>query len=118
MNKDHPAKILAKAAREQKQQEAEYQDRIFVERVREALIEIIKESDTLRMPELEQQEPHSRACGYRAHPHGPECHSNCPTCGGPIPAWEVELLTPPPSSSYEKAPLSPLPPCGPDCGCH
>lgn len=26
--------------------------------------------------------PHSRACGVRKHDHGPECHSNCPTCGG------------------------------------
>ena len=25
--------------------------------------------------------PHSRACGWRAHPHGPECSTNCPTCG-------------------------------------
>lgn len=26
--------------------------------------------------------PHSRACGGRAHPHGADCHSNCPTCHG------------------------------------
>ena len=26
--------------------------------------------------------PHSRACGWRAHPHGPECSTNCPTCHG------------------------------------
>jgi len=26
--------------------------------------------------------PHSRACGIRKHQHGPECNSNCPTCGG------------------------------------
>ena len=26
--------------------------------------------------------PHSRACGWRAHPHGPECSPNCPTCHG------------------------------------
>lgn len=26
--------------------------------------------------------PHSRACGMLEHPHGPACHSNCPTCGG------------------------------------
>lgn len=26
--------------------------------------------------------PHSRACGIRRHDHGPDCHSNCPTCGG------------------------------------
>lgn len=28
------------------------------------------------------QRPHSRACGWRAHPHGSACHANCPTCGG------------------------------------
>lgn len=26
--------------------------------------------------------PHSRACGWRLHDHGPACHRNCPTCGG------------------------------------
>jgi len=26
--------------------------------------------------------PHSRACGIKKHEHGPECHSNCPTCHG------------------------------------
>lgn len=26
--------------------------------------------------------PHSRACGMHAHPHGTQCHRNCPTCGG------------------------------------
>lgn len=26
--------------------------------------------------------PHSRACGPRRHDHGPDCHPNCPTCGG------------------------------------
>lgn len=26
--------------------------------------------------------PHSRACGVWAHPHGRDCHANCPTCGG------------------------------------
>jgi len=29
-----------------------------------------------------ESEPHSRACGFRWHDHGAECHSNCPTCGG------------------------------------
>lgn len=28
------------------------------------------------------QGPHSRACGVRRHEHGPDCHRNCPTCGG------------------------------------
>lgn len=26
--------------------------------------------------------PHSRACTYRKHEHGPQCSNNCPTCGG------------------------------------
>jgi hypothetical protein len=26
--------------------------------------------------------PHSRACDWRKHEHGPACHSNCPTCSG------------------------------------
>lgn len=26
--------------------------------------------------------PHSRACGMIRHPHGPNCHANCPTCSG------------------------------------
>lgn len=26
--------------------------------------------------------PHSRACGIRNHEHGPDCSTNCPTCGG------------------------------------
>lgn len=26
--------------------------------------------------------PHSRACGWRMHKHGRDCHKNCPTCGG------------------------------------
>ena len=25
---------------------------------------------------------HSRLCSIRRHDHGPECHSNCPSCGG------------------------------------
>lgn len=24
--------------------------------------------------------PHSRACGWEIHPHGPRCHGTCPTC--------------------------------------
>lgn len=26
--------------------------------------------------------PHSRACGIRQHPHGPQCARDCPTCVG------------------------------------
>jgi hypothetical protein len=29
----------------------------------------------------EDRRPHSRACGAHAHPHGPDCDRNCPTCG-------------------------------------
>lgn len=32
------------------------------------------------------ERPHSRACGIRKNPHGPECHTNCPTCHGTTPA--------------------------------
>lgn len=28
--------------------------------------------------------PHSRACGYVKHDHGPDCHTNCPTCHGKV----------------------------------
>lgn len=28
--------------------------------------------------------PHSRACGWRQHPHGSACSVNCPTCGGQL----------------------------------
>jgi len=29
---------------------------------------------------------HSRACGFRKHDHGRDCHPNCPTCHGlPLP---------------------------------
>lgn len=34
-------------------------------------------------PETEEpsdDRPHSRACGYRRHPHGPLCAVDCPTC--------------------------------------
>lgn len=34
---------------------------------------------------ISDQRPHSRACGMHAHDHGPDCHTNCPTCqGNPI----------------------------------
>lgn len=29
----------------------------------------------------DDQRPHSRACGWRNHPHGPDCSRDCPTCG-------------------------------------
>lgn len=34
------------------------------------------------MVPIRDARPHSRACGPLEHPHGPRCHSNCPTCGG------------------------------------
>lgn len=30
----------------------------------------------------EDRRPHSRACGWRDHEHGPACSTNCPTCAG------------------------------------
>lgn len=32
--------------------------------------------------ELDDDRPHSRACGIFCRGHGPECSSDCPTCGG------------------------------------
>ncbi len=37
----------------------------------------------LMLAQGDDDRPHSRACGTRAHDHGPACHSNCPTCGSP-----------------------------------
>jgi hypothetical protein len=39
-------------------------------------------AETLHFHGVEDQRPHSRACGWRNHPHGPECSTNCPTCHG------------------------------------
>lgn len=36
-------------------------------------------------PEPWKDGPHSRACGIGAHPHGPGCVMNCPTCHGKVP---------------------------------
>lgn len=38
--------------------------------------------DEWRTQQPFDQRPHSRACGVRRHEHGPDCHPNCPTCGG------------------------------------
>lgn len=44
---------------------------------------IAAEIDRLEGPEKARDErPHSRACGWEYHPHGPLCSTNCPTCGG------------------------------------
>lgn len=33
--------------------------------------------------------PHSRACGFGEHEHGPVCHANCPSCRGEvITSWQ------------------------------
>ena len=32
--------------------------------------------------DIPEEGPHSRACGFRSHPHGPACNRNCPTCHG------------------------------------
>ena len=32
--------------------------------------------------QLPLDSPHSRACGFSRHDHGPDCHPNCPTCSG------------------------------------
>jgi hypothetical protein len=31
-------------------------------------------------PSQRDQRPHSRACGWRWHPHNEECAADCPTC--------------------------------------
>lgn len=36
--------------------------------------------------------PHSRACGFRKHDHGPECARDCPTCNSPANAIAGEKL--------------------------
>lgn len=37
---------------------------------------------TVAEPDMTDQRPHSRACGWRKHEHGTECSTNCPTCHG------------------------------------
>ena len=34
--------------------------------------------------ESRDEPPHSQACGVLDHGHGPDCHSNCPTCHGAL----------------------------------
>jgi hypothetical protein len=38
------------------------------------------EGGDVRTPD--DRRPHSRACGWELHEHGPACHRNCPTCHG------------------------------------
>lgn len=43
---------------------------------------------------IRDPQSHSRACGFRRHPHGEECSRNCPTCyGQPVPHTEQKLST-------------------------
>jgi hypothetical protein len=35
----------------------------------------------------ENTRPHGRACGWKAHEHGTDCHANCPTCHGREHGW-------------------------------
>lgn len=38
--------------------------------------------DNYELIEDVDRRPHCRACRLTYHTHGPECHDNCPTCGG------------------------------------
>lgn len=42
--------------------------------------EALRNKDTVK--NVSKDAPHSRACGVVPHAHGPNCHSNCPSCGG------------------------------------
>lgn len=35
-----------------------------------------------RLGDNADNRPHSRACGWKEHPHGTECSADCPTCRG------------------------------------
>lgn len=39
--------------------------------------------------------PHSRACGWQQHPHGPSCSVDCPTCGKKDPRPSYVLVDSP-----------------------
>lgn len=47
-------------------------------------------------------EPHSRACGWQPHPHGPSCHENCPTCHGA--RWDRPAPPPDPAPTLFDGP--------------
>lgn len=40
------------------------------------------DADPNTMIKLRDDRPHSRACGFKNHAHGPDCSNNCPTCHG------------------------------------
>jgi hypothetical protein len=46
------------------------------------LKELLKEAGLISDNKIVKELAHSRACGYRPHSHGRDCHSNCPSCGG------------------------------------
>jgi len=52
-----------------------------IERISKALDDLGNPAQVVAVPNVEEG-PHSRACGISNHPHGPQCHSNCPTCHG------------------------------------
>lgn len=54
----------------------------YEERLLEARAGLEKLRGTYPQLFLAPNAPHSRACGIRKHDHGPDCHENCPTCGG------------------------------------
>lgn len=45
-------------------------------------VRVIRAGGLAGEPELAADGPHSRACGWRRHPHGVDCSTNCPTCAG------------------------------------
>lgn len=52
----------------------------FPEAVRRLLTKVAEDARKETAPSYSG--PHSRACGISRHLHGPDCHPNCPTCGG------------------------------------
>lgn len=48
------------------------------------------------MPPAELGQAHSRACGWKAHSHGPECSPDCPTCLRQLLGEEVDFSILPP----------------------
>lgn len=57
--------------------------------------------------------PHSRACGWQRHDHGPACHTNCPTCAGRKQARGVVIRQ---MGEYHADAPGPYPHSG-TCGC-
>jgi hypothetical protein len=70
----------------------------------------VTSEETLHFHGVEDQRPHSRACGWRNHPHGPDCSTNCPTCGGKYvePATSDRVQPDTPRAADRLATLRPL----------